>query len=51
MVNCWFANDVKEALLVVKNKCISLLWELDAIDNHSGYFHLYELLNDDVSLS
>ena len=25
---CWFARDVTAAMLVVKNKSISLLWEL-----------------------
>ena len=29
--DCWFACDVMAAMLVVKNKCISLLWELDSI--------------------
>ena len=28
---CWFASDVTAALLVVKNKSISLLWELNSI--------------------
>ena len=28
---CWFARDVTEAMLVVKNKSISLLWELNSI--------------------
>ena len=30
-VNCWFAGDVTAAMLVVKNKSISLLWELNSI--------------------
>ena len=29
--NCWFARDVTAAMLVVKNKSISLLWELNSI--------------------
>ena len=29
--NCWFARDVMAAMLVVKNKSISLLWELNSI--------------------
>ena len=29
-VNCWFARDVTAAMLVVKNKSISLLWELNS---------------------
>ena len=29
--NCWFARDVTAATLVVKNKSISLLWELNSI--------------------
>ena len=28
---CWFAGDVMEAMLVVKNKNISLLWKLNSI--------------------
>ena len=28
---CWFARDVTVAMLVVKNKSISLLWELNSI--------------------
>ena len=28
---CWFALDVTAAMLVVKNKSISLLWELNSI--------------------
>ena len=28
---CWFARDVTAAMLVVKNKRISLLWELNSI--------------------
>ena len=28
---CWFARDVTAAMLVVKNKSISLLWELNSI--------------------
>ena len=27
----WFASDVTAAMLVVKNKSISLLWELNSI--------------------
>ena len=27
----WFAHDVTAAMLVVKNKSISLLWELNSI--------------------
>ena len=30
-LNCWFARDVTAAMLVVKNKSISLLWELNSI--------------------
>ena len=30
-VNCWFAGDVTAAMLVVKNKSISLLWKLNSI--------------------
>ena len=29
--NCWFARDVTAAMLVVNNKSISLLWELNSI--------------------
>ena len=29
--NCWFARDLTAAMLVVKNKSISLLWELNSI--------------------
>jgi len=29
--NYWFARDVTAAMLVVKNKSISLLWELNSI--------------------
>ena len=29
--NCWLARDVTAAMLVVKNKSISLLWELNSI--------------------
>ena len=29
--NCWFTRDVTAAMLVVKNKSISLLWELNFI--------------------
>ena len=29
--DCWFAHDVTAAMLVVKNKSISLLWELNSI--------------------
>ena len=28
---CWFARDVTAAMLVVKNKSISVLWELNSI--------------------
>ena len=28
---CWFALDVLAAVLVVKNKTISILWELNSI--------------------
>ena len=28
---CWFARDVTAAMVVVKNKSISLLWELNSI--------------------
>ena len=28
-VNCWFASDVAAAMLVVKNKSISLRWEIE----------------------
>ena len=28
---CWFAHDVTVAMLVVKNKSISPLWELNSI--------------------
>ena len=28
---CWFARDVTAAMLMVENKSISLLWELNAI--------------------
>ena len=31
LVNCWFARDVKAAMLVVKNKSIFLLLELNSI--------------------
>ena len=31
LANCWFARDVTVAMLVVKNKSISLLWELNSI--------------------
>ena len=30
-MNCWFACDITAALLVVKNKSIALLWELNSI--------------------
>ena len=30
-VNCWFARDVTAAMLVFKDKSISLLWELNSI--------------------
>ena len=30
-LHCWFARDVKVAMLVVKNKRISLPWELNSI--------------------
>ena len=29
--SCWFARDVTAAMLVIKNKSISLRWELNAI--------------------
>ena len=29
--SCWFARDVMAAMLVIKNKSISLRWELNAI--------------------
>ena len=28
---CWFARDVRAAMLVIKDKSISLLWELNSI--------------------
>ena len=28
---CWFAHDVTAAMLVVKNKFLLLLWELNSI--------------------
>ena len=28
---CWFVRDVTAAMLVIKNKNISLLWELNTI--------------------
>ena len=28
---CWFASDVTAAMLVVKNKSISLRWEMNSI--------------------
>ena len=31
IVHCWFARDVTAAMLVVKNKSISPLWELNSI--------------------
>ena len=31
VMNCWFACDITAALLVVKNKSIALLWELNSI--------------------
>ena len=30
-VNCWFSSDVTAAMLVVKNKSISLRWEMNSI--------------------
>ena len=30
-MSCWFARDVTAAMLVVKNKSISLLWEQNSI--------------------
>ena len=30
-LHCWFARDVTAAMLVVKNKSLSLLWELNSI--------------------
>ena len=29
--DCWFARDVKAAMLMVKNKSFPLLWELSTI--------------------
>ena len=29
--NCWFASNVTAAVLVVKNKSISLRWEMNSI--------------------
>ena len=29
--HCWFASDVTAAMLVVKNKNISLRWEMNSI--------------------
>ena len=31
VIYCWFVRDVTAAMLVVKNKSISFLWELDSI--------------------
>ena len=31
MAYCWFVRDVTAATLVVENKSISLLWELNSI--------------------
>ena len=31
ILNCWFARDVTVALLMVKSKSVSLLWELNSI--------------------
>ena len=31
--NCWFARDVRAAMLVVKNKSISLHWQLKSISH------------------
>ena len=28
---CWFVRDVTAAMLVIKNKSISLLWDLNSI--------------------
>ena len=30
-IQCWFERDVTAAMLVVKNKSITLLWELNSI--------------------
>ena len=30
-VYCWFARDVMVAMLLVKNKTISILWEINSI--------------------
>ena len=30
-VYCWFARDVMVAMLLVKNKTISVLWEINSI--------------------
>ena len=31
LTNCWFAPDVRAVMLVVKNKSVSLLWQLNSI--------------------
>ena len=31
LTNCWFAPDVRAVMLVVKDKSISLLWQLNSI--------------------
>ena len=31
VVNWWFVRDLTAAMLVIKNKSISLLWELNSI--------------------
>ena len=36
--NCWFARDFMAAILVVKNKNISLLWELNSIFMYCKFF-------------
>ena len=30
-LNCWFARDVRAAMLVIKNKSISVLWEPNSV--------------------
>ena len=43
--NRWFAHDVTAAMLVVKNKSISLLWELNS------NFHLNSLRKNSIVLT
>ena len=31
MTNCWFASDVTADMVVVKNKSVSLRWEMNSI--------------------